>query len=118
MKKKVGLLTAFIASILVLFSPYVYAENIKMDGIKIESATYGGNCGVVKGNATAHISNQCNGKPACRYTVDHKIIGDPAPGCTKTYTVRYRCGAGSRAIEKSLSAEAGWGDKSVGLKCR
>jgi hypothetical protein len=86
-------------------------------GIRIESATYGGNCGVAKGNVTTHIARQCNGKPRCRYTVDHKIIGDPAPGCAKTYTVRYRCGNNPQVFEKSLAAEAGWGDKSVLLEC-
>ena len=86
-------------------------------GIRIESATYGGNCGVAKGNVTAHIAGQCNGKSKCRYTVNYKIIGDPAPGCAKTYTVRYRCGNNPQVFEKSLPAESGWGDKSVLLEC-
>ncbi|MCP4686978.1 MAG: hypothetical protein GY859_02950, partial [Desulfobacterales bacterium] len=66
---------------------------------------------------TNHIARQCNGKPNCKYTVSHKIIGDPARGCAKTYVVRYRCGYGGKIYEKSLSAEAGWGDKSVVLEC-
>jgi hypothetical protein len=86
-------------------------------GIRIVSATYGSNCGVAKGNVTAHIAKQCNGKSRCRYVVDHKIIGDPAYGCAKTYTVRYRCGNNPQVFEKSLPAEAGWGDKSVLLEC-
>lgn len=86
-------------------------------GIRIVSATYGGNCGVAKGNVTAHIAKQCNGKSKCRYVVDHKIIGDPAYGCAKTYTVRYRCGNNPQVFEKSLPAEAGWGDKAVLLEC-
>ena len=86
-------------------------------GIRVEFATYGGNCGVAKGNVTPHIARQCNGKSKCRYTVNHKIIGDPAYGCAKTYTVRYRCGNNPQVFEKSLAAEAGWGDKAVLLEC-
>ena len=77
--------------------------------IKIESATYGANCGVAKGNVTAHIAKQCDGKTKCRYVVNHKIIGDPAYGCAKTYIVRYRCGNNPRVFDRALSAEAGWG---------
>ena len=85
--------------------------------IKIESASYGANCGVAKGNVTAHIAKQCDGKTKCRYVVNHKIIGDPAYGCAKTYTVRYRCGNNPRVFDRALSAEAGWGDKAVLLEC-
>jgi len=85
--------------------------------IRIISATYGCNCGATRGNVTAHIAKQCNGKSECRYTVDHKVIGDPAYGCAKTYTVRYRCGNNPQVFEKSLPAEAGWGDQAVVLEC-
>ena len=94
------------------------SSNSKISGvIKIESATYGANCGVAKGNVTAHIAKQCDGKTKCRYVVNHKIIGDPAYGCAKTYTVRYRCGNNPRVFDRALSAEAGWGDKAVLLEC-
>lgn len=101
-----------------LLSPSVFSGDLRAGGIRVVSATYGGNCGVAKGNATAHIAEQCNGKTKCQYTVDHKIIGDPAYGCAKTYTVRYRCGNNTKVFEQSLSEEAGWGDKSVVLKCK
>ena len=87
------------------------------DGIRILSATYGGNCGVAEGNVTDHIARQCNGKYRCHYTVDHKVIGDPAYGCEKTYVVRYQCGNNPQVFEKFLAGEAGWGDKSVFLEC-
>ncbi|MFO7877017.1 MAG: laminin B domain-containing protein [Desulfovermiculus sp.] len=85
--------------------------------ISVQSATYGGNCGVDPGNVTDHIAKACNGKSECTYTVDYKVIGDPASGCKKTYVVTYRCGTDSELHEESLSVEAGWGDKSVVLKC-
>ncbi len=86
--------------------------------ILISSATYGGNCGVARGNVTSHIAGQCNGKSNCRYRVDHKIIGDPAIGCAKTYTVQYRCGNSPNLYQEFLTDEAGWGDKTVKLTCR
>jgi hypothetical protein len=49
--------------------------------------------------------------------VDHKVIGDPASGCQKTYVVTYKCGKGTQTYEQRLSAEAGWGDKAVVLTC-
>ncbi len=86
-------------------------------GIQIISATYGGNCGVKQGNVTSHIASQCNGKKQCDYTVDHKVIGDPAYGCAKTYTVEYRCNNNPNRLHQSLSPEAGWGNKAVKLRC-
>ncbi|MCF8040147.1 MAG: PKD domain-containing protein [Desulfohalobiaceae bacterium] len=85
--------------------------------ISVQSATYGGNCGVDPGNVTDHITEACNGKSECTYTVDYKVIGDPAYGCQKTYVVTYRCGTDTQVYEQRLSAEAGWGDKAVVLKC-
>ena len=85
--------------------------------IVVQSATYGGNCGADPGNVTDHIAEACNGKSECTYTVDHKVIGDPAYGCQKTYIVTYRCGTDAQVYEQRLSAEAGWGDKAVVVRC-
>ena len=111
----VTILSVFVLFTLFLTNTPAWAGS---SGIHVESATYGSNCGVASGNVTNHIARQCNGKARCRYTVDHKIIGDPARGCAKTYTVRYRCGNNPQVFEKSLPAEAGWGDKAVVLDCR
>ena len=86
-------------------------------GIRVVSATYGGNCGVASGNVTSHVARQCNGRSECSYTVDHRVIGDPAFGCAKTYAVQYRCGDHARVIEESLGAEAGLGNKALLLSC-
>jgi hypothetical protein len=79
--------------------------------IKVESATYGGNCGAAGGNVTAHILGECNGNPTCDYTINHTVIGDPAPGCKKDYHVSYRCAslAGSTRKEAHVPGEAGLG---------
>ena len=117
MRKIIRLLTVSTLFCLLLL-PSVFSGDLRAGGIRVESATYGGNCGVAKGNATDHIAEWCNGTSICHYSVDHKIIGDPAYGCAKIYTVRYRCGNSPKVFEQSLSAEAGWGNKSVGLKCK
>lgn len=86
--------------------------------IIVESATYGGNLQLPQGNVTGHIAGQCNNKVTCKYTVDHKVIGDPARGRGKDYTVRYRCSGKSGVFSKFLNREAGHGNKSVFLDCR
>merc|ERR1712045_1022473 len=62
----------------------------KSDGIVVKSALYGTNCG--PGNdQTSNLAADCNSKQQCDYNIDHNLIGDPYPGCPKTYTVEYQC---------------------------
>jgi hypothetical protein len=84
--------------------------------IYVISASYGRNCGVPRGNVTAHVAGTCNGQRVCPYTVHHRIIGDPAPGCPKDFVVRWQCGDGE---PRSAGAppEAGFGTVVV-LSCR
>ena len=86
-------------------------------GIKIEGATYGGNCGVPVGNASTHIAELCNGRTQCWYKVDSQLIGDDAYGCSKDYEVRYSCGNEPNITTKRIEAEAGTGNKTVLLTC-
>lgn len=83
--------------------------------ISVIAATYGGNCGTARGNVTGHIANACNGKAACNYAVDHRVIGDPKYGCRKDYVVQYSCGGQQR--QASAGAEAGYGSV-VTLSCQ
>ena len=76
--------------------------------LTIQSATYGGNCGAPGGNATSHIAAACNGRTSCDYTVDYQVLGDPAPGCAKTYRVVYTCAAGIPVKVATIDAEAGF----------
>eukprot|EP01084_Bolivina_argentea_P014995 28042_1 len=59
--------------------------------IVITSATYGANCGAATDNQLDNLANACNSKSSCSYTVDYRIIGDPAPNCAKTYIYEYIC---------------------------
>lgn len=80
-----------------------------ISAVRVESATYGRNCGAPVGNVTKHIAKQCNGKSECTYAIDYHTIGDPAPGCGKTYEVKWRCGISRRTYQESIEAEAGLG---------
>ncbi len=81
--------------------------------IHVTEATFGRNCGGLKGpagvyevksgNATVTVSEACNNaKGTCEFVVDLIKIGDPAPFCGKEFTVDYRCGA-SRTYPPSQS---------------
>ena len=82
--------------------------------IRVKSATYGGNCGAPRGNATRELETQCNGRESCNYMIDHRAIGDPVVGCKKTYKYEYMCGTSPR--QGSVSAEAS--GKSAKLSCQ
>jgi hypothetical protein len=90
------------------------------DGIEVVEATYGHALlgvapGVQAGNATTDIGRACNGQTACLYTVDHRVLGDPAPGKGKNLRVDFRCSGGAlRTV--TLSAEAGLGSM-LSLAC-
>jgi hypothetical protein len=68
------------------YDPYAATENIN-----ILSATYGGNCGAPKGNASARLRRACNGQVTCGYPVAYSVLGDTAPGCGKSFAVEYSC---------------------------
>jgi TonB family protein len=82
--------------------------------IAVRSGTYGSICGQPKGNETKHLAQVCDGKRGCDYTVDHSVIGDPAPNCRKDYIAEWDCG--SVAYRASAEPEAGLGSV-VRLSC-
>jgi hypothetical protein len=85
-------------------------------GIRVLSATYGGNCGARIGNATDAIGGACGAKASCDYKVDVNKLGDPAPGCGKSFFVKYQCGGESTARTAALPGEAGLGSL-IHLSC-
>jgi len=60
--------------------------------IKVITATYGKNCGTPYGNVTHHLAQNCDGREYCEYILDHRVIGDPAPGCPKDFFAEWQCG--------------------------
>lgn len=83
--------------------------------ISVQAATYGHNCGAKLNNVIGHAQQTCDGKAACDYKVDFTVIGDPASGCPKNYSVTWNCGS---APGGTLSAppEAGYGAV-LNLRC-
>jgi hypothetical protein len=84
--------------------------------ISINAATYGGNCGAPHGNATNDVTLICDGETDCAYTVDVRNLGDPAPKCSKTFSVSYSCLPDPKVLHEELSAEAGLGSV-LDLRC-
>lgn len=83
--------------------------------ISVTMATYGGRtCKIPNGNVTQPLQTACNGKATCQYTVNHLVIGDPAPGCAKDFVVEWTCGT-SPGGSASLPGEASGGK--VNLSC-
>ena len=50
------------------------------------------------------------------YRIDHRVLGDPALSCPKTFVVRYWCSVGSRTLTARIEAEAS--GQNVALDCR
>lgn len=84
--------------------------------ITVVAASYGFNCGAAYGNVTDDLARACNGRTSCAYTVDNRILGDPAVGCAKDYRAEWRCG-GSAEIQRTIvPPEAGLNSKAF-LAC-
>lgn len=88
------------------------------DLITITQATYGLNCRgfvmpgrlpafVKPGNVTDAISASCSGQhELCTYLIDATRIGDPAPGCSKSMTIEWRCGKTTEPHVYQVAPEA------------
>jgi hypothetical protein len=86
--------------------------------IHVVEATYGGNCqsfftsvqhpNVVRlGNATEAVSAACDGvKSTCLFRIDTLVLGDPAVGCGKEFTVTWQCGNDQKNHAAYFPAEA------------
>ena len=84
--------------------------------IRVTAATYGGaTCRQPTGNVTQFLATACNGKKVCDYSVQVQVLGDPAPGCAKDFTVQWTCTIGNGG-STSVAGEAGRGSH-VALQC-
>lgn len=77
--------------------------------VRVLRATYGANCGAPQGNKTAELRQACDGQVECNYVIDVQVLGDPAPGCAKTFDVDWICRHEHRKRSESVKAEAGLG---------
>ena len=85
--------------------------------ITVTAGTYGGNCGAPQGNVTAALTAACSSRAICDYRIDHRVIGDPAPGCRKDYVAEWTCPATPHLTSRARAVpEAGYGS-TVRLEC-
>ena len=98
----------------------------KTRGIHVLTATYGESCrqfqlhaprvnSVAEGNATIAMARICDGKPRCDFEVTTGVLGDPAVGCAKNFSVRYSCWPDDAAKTMDLDGEAN--GRAVTLSC-
>jgi hypothetical protein len=84
-------------------------------GIQVQFATYGQNCGAPFGNETNAMVAACDGRAACDYAIDDTKIGDPAPGCSKDFSVNFTCPGGVGGGTVSVPANAT--GQTINLRC-
>jgi hypothetical protein len=84
------------------------AQPTRPGSIKIEEATYGENCprGVKPGNATPYASKACDGQALCNILISVRDLGDPAQGCAKDFSLRFRCNPESPVRNVRINGEA------------
>lgn len=80
-------------------------EEFFIGGMRIISATFGGNVHAPKGNANTVVMRLCFGKPSCDIFVSVNAFGDPAPGRDKDFVVIYDCND-SKTRNRSLPPDA------------
>jgi hypothetical protein len=99
----------------------------RQNGVNVIEATFGGttvpiynDCPTIApGNVTASVHDTCQGLKNCDYTVQLSVLGDPAPGCWKSFDVTYQCARDRNATRHvSIPADPGGADnQSVALSC-
>jgi hypothetical protein len=83
--------------------------------IKVVSGTYGQNCGAQRGNATADLKTQCDGRDTCEYRIDRRTIRDPAAGCRKDFLAEWRCG--ETEVHTAMLSPGAGADDTLVLSC-
>lgn len=83
--------------------------------IRIQSATYGANCGAAAGNSTHDLAEHCNNRATCRYIVKARLDATQRASCPRDFTAQWSCD--HREFHQAmLSPEAGNGGSLV-LTC-
>jgi hypothetical protein len=85
--------------------------------INVVSATFGGNCGADKDNAQQIVQSACSGKALCNFAFDWRLLGNPAPTCSKEFRVEWRCSPEGPILAKLIPAEPKQG-LLIPLSCR
>jgi hypothetical protein len=81
--------------------------------IIITEVNYGNNCGLKPGNFSLYAAKLCDHSYQCNLEV-YKM-GDPAPGCGKSFSAKFVCYRYGPIHEVSIPVEAF--DKTAALSC-
>ena len=80
--------------------------------IRVESATYGANCGAASGNSTRDLATHCNDRATCRYIVNASLDRTQQASCARDFTAEWSCD--HREFHRAmLSGEAGNGSSLI-----
>lgn len=90
-----------------LFGPGV---GVLAQPIRIESGTYGANCGANRGNATRLLALRCNSIDTCRYPVSLPEGFRPPNACRADFVAEWSCGPGEyhRAVVRAATNDGGF----------
>lgn len=59
--------------------------------IRVESGTYGANCGATPGNVTRDLASRCDAHATCRYIVNAKFDASAHPSCAADFIAEWSC---------------------------
>ncbi|WP_240655948.1 hypothetical protein [Paraburkholderia phosphatilytica] len=77
--------------------------------IRIESGTYGANCGARAGNVTQDLADRCNALATCRYPVASPVDFRARNACEADLVAEWSCGPGERhhAVVRAATDDGG-----------
>lgn len=84
--------------------------------IGLVQATWGGNCRQNEGNETTRLTNACNGKAQCVFTVAERGEGEAPEACARDYQIVWTCGGDPRMHAATLPPAKGQ-SREVRLAC-
>jgi hypothetical protein len=73
--------------------------------IDVTGASWGENCGAPKENALQWVRSACSGKRECHFVFDWRLLGNPAPPCTKQFSIEWKCSADGPAHKALFRSE-------------
>lgn len=79
-------------STLLLVGLFGIGVSASADPIRIESGTYGSNCGARQGNATRQLALRCNSADTCSYPVALPTALRTSNACRADFVAEWFCG--------------------------
>lgn len=87
-------MSRIIAARLCLACACAASAGVPAQPIRIESGSYGANCGARAGNLTRNLAAHCNALETCRYELDAAASGARSRRCPADLVAEWSCGPG------------------------